>query len=106
MEPPDLRKTAERWMADDPDPATRDELRALLAAPDLAATDLADRFAAPLAFGTAGLRGVMAAGPNRMNRAVVARTTWALAETLREEAADRAGGAAQAVPHVVVGADA
>ena len=102
----DLRRHAEDWIAGDVDPAAQDELRALLAAPDLAATDLADRFAAPLAFGTAGLRGVMAAGPNRMNRAVVARTTWALAETLREEAADRAGGAAQAVPHVVVGADA
>ncbi len=102
----DLRRRAEDWIAGDVDPAAQDELRALLAAPDLAATDLADRFAAPLAFGTAGLRGVMGAGPNRMNRAVVVRTTWALAETLREEAANRAGGAAQGVPHVVVGADA
>jgi phosphomannomutase len=102
----DLRRRAEDWIAGDVDPAAQDELRALLAAPDLAATDLADRFAGPLAFGTAGLRGVMGAGPNRMNRAVVARTTWALAETLREEAANRAGGAAQGVPHVVVGADA
>jgi phosphomannomutase len=75
----DLVLCAERWAEDDPDPATRDELRALLRVPDLAKTDLADRFAGTLEFGTAGLRGVLGAGPNRMNRAVVLRTAWALA---------------------------
>jgi phosphomannomutase len=87
----DLRARAERWIADDPDPATQAELSALLRrlSPDGAidvhdptAADLADRFAGPLAFGTAGLRGVLAAGPNRMNRAVVARATWAVAREL------------------------
>ncbi len=95
-----LVSLAERWIADDPDPATQEELRALLRQPDLAATDLADRFAATLAFGTAGLRGILAAGPNRMNRAVVARATWAVARELLASvprAADRA---------VVVGGDA
>jgi phosphomannomutase len=77
-----LRTTVERWIADDPDPATQDELRALLTQPDLAATDLADRFDGGLQFGTAGLRGVIGAGPNRMNRAVVARATWALVQEL------------------------
>ncbi len=69
-------------MNDDPDPETRAELEKLLAAPDPQATDLADRFAGTLEFGTAGLRGVIGAGPNRMNRAVVLRTTWGLAEHL------------------------
>jgi phosphomannomutase len=78
----DLRAEAERWIADDPDPATREDLRALLARPDLDSTDLADRFAGPLEFGTAGLRGVLGAGSNRMNRAVVARATWGLAQVL------------------------
>ncbi len=78
----DLRARAERWIADDPDPATQAELRALLGQPDLASTDLADRFAGSLEFGTAGLRGVLGAGSNRMNRAVVARATWGLAEEL------------------------
>ena len=50
------------------------------AGPDLDA--LADRFGARLQFGTAGLRGEMGAGPNRMNRAVVIRATAGLAAYL------------------------
>ncbi len=78
----DLRTRAERWMKDDPDPATQAELGQLLAASDLDKTDLADRFAGALEFGTAGLRGVLGAGPNRMNRAVVLRTTHGLGKYL------------------------
>src|SRR5579862_8715109 len=78
----DLRARAKRWAEEDPDPTTRAELLALLAVADLAATDLADRFAGSLEFGTAGLRGIIGAGPNRMNRAVVLRTTRGLAEEL------------------------
>jgi phosphomannomutase len=100
MNSAELRASAERWMADDPDPATREELKALLAQPDLAATDLADRFAGSLEFGTAGLRGLIGAGPNRMNRAVVARATWGLAQELLASVPEvRRRG-------VVVGADA
>ncbi|HEY8040544.1 MAG TPA: phospho-sugar mutase [Polyangiaceae bacterium] len=87
-------------MAEDPDPRTREELSALLARPDLAATDLADRFSGLLEFGTAGLRGVLGAGPNRMNRAVVARATWGLAQELLASVP----GAAER--GVVVGGDA
>src|SRR5580692_10592721 len=77
-----LRALVERWIADDIDSRTQQELRALLAQGDHAATDLAERFSGPLEFGTAGLRGVLGAGPNRMNRAVVARATWGLARVL------------------------
>ena len=56
---PELREAAERWLAEDPDPATRDELRSLLDAGDEAA--VTERFAGRLEFGTAppkrGLRG-------------------------------------------------
>ncbi len=84
----DLRARAEEWIAHDPDPQTQAELRRLLASSDLSATDLADRFAGPLEFGTAGLRGVIGAGQNRMNRAVVLRATWGLARHLKEHAAN------------------
>lgn len=81
-----LREEAERWMAEDPDPATRSELLGLLQAGDEAA--LRDRFGARLAFGTAGLRGVIGAGPNRFNRSVVIRTTAGLAHYLLRELPD------------------
>jgi phosphomannomutase len=96
----ELRERVLRWIADDPDPATRDELLRLLAQPDPAATDLGDRFAGLLQFGTAGLRGVIGAGPNRMNRAVVARATWGVAQELLASVPEAASRG------VVVGGDA
>jgi phosphomannomutase len=75
-----LRRKTESWVAADPDPSTRAELETLLGAGDEAA--LAERMGGSLAFGTAGLRGAMAAGSNRMNRAVVVRTSRGLADYL------------------------
>jgi phosphomannomutase len=76
----DLRARAALWAKEDPDPRTRAELLAILEQPDLSKTDLADRFSGVLEFGTAGLRGVLGAGPNRMNRSVVLRTALGLAK--------------------------
>ncbi|MFI6577372.1 phospho-sugar mutase [Nocardiopsis sp. NPDC050513] len=89
---------ARQWLAEDPDPATREELGALLARAEsgdaAAVADLDDRFCARLEFGTAGLRGELGAGPNRMNRAVVMRAAAGISAWLAEGS------------HVVVGYDA
>ncbi|QXJ22106.1 phospho-sugar mutase [Actinomadura graeca] len=76
----DLREQAAEWLAQDPDPETRAEVQALLDAGDDRA--LADRFGARLEFGTAGLRGELGAGPNRMNRVTVMRAAAGLAARL------------------------
>jgi phosphomannomutase len=111
--PAGLRARVGAWIRDDPDPGDRAELRVLLTAcgqPDepgrAAEAGLADRFAGRLRFGTAGLRGEVGAGPNRMNRAVVRAATAALAGWLREHGpgAAPAGGAAGMA--VVIGCDA
>jgi phosphomannomutase len=91
-----LIAAARGWRDDDPDPATRAEVDALIAAEAL--DQLADRFGSRLQFGTAGLRGAVGAGPNRMNRAMVRRTTAGLAAWLSANGSD--GGT------VVVGRDA
>ena len=80
-----IKARARAWADADPDPATKAEIVALLDAPDPKQTDLPDRFGASLEFGTAGLRGVIGGGTNRMNRAVVLRTTWGLGRFLLEK---------------------
>ena len=94
----EIRAQAEVWLAADPDPVTRAELSGLLEAADV--TGLRDRFADPLQFGTAGLRGALGAGPARMNRAVVRRTTAGVARWVLGR------GPAAADAGVVVGRDA
>ncbi|MFV0493609.1 phospho-sugar mutase [Mycobacterium sp.] len=64
------------WIAHDPDPRTAAELAAC------DPQELAARFAHPLRFGTAGLRGQVRGGPDAMNVATVLRASWALARVL------------------------
>jgi phosphomannomutase len=99
----DLRAQAEHWIAGDPDGRDRAELHGLLDdGGEAAAAELADRFGARLEFGTAGLRGAVGAGPNRMNRAVVRAATAALAGWLQAGH----GGPGTAEAGVVIGCDA
>ena len=96
----DLRQAAIRWIAGDPDPGDAAELQGLLAramATEPAAIDEIAARMAPLAFGTAGLRGPLRAGPGGMNLATVRRTAAGLAAYL-----SRSGGRGT----VVVGYDA
>ncbi|ETW25877.1 phosphomannomutase [Mycobacterium gastri 'Wayne'] len=85
--------TPQEWIAHDPDPVTAAELAAC------SPGELAARFARPLTFGTAGLRGPVRGGPDAMNLAVVLRATWAVARVLAESASPRS-------ETVIVGRDA
>jgi phosphomannomutase len=91
---------AKAWRDQDPDDETRDELTALIrdaeAGSTAALADLDDRFSTRLEFGTAGLRGALGAGTNRMNRVLVSQAAAGLAAflTSREDA-----------PSVVIGYD-
>lgn len=78
-----LLAAARAFRDDDPDPETRAESDALIARATAGAesdvwSELEERFGSELSFGTAGLRGLIGAGSNRMNRRTVARTTTAL----------------------------
>ena len=81
----DLIERARAWAAEDPDATTRAELEALIEQGET--PELADRFDGRLEFGTAGLRGELGAGSNRMNRVVVIRAAAGLAAYLRHQGA-------------------
>ena len=93
---------ARAWLRQDPDAETRDELAGLVtraASGDAAAAnDLDDRFRTRLAFGTAGLRGALGAGSNRMNRVLIAQAAAGFAAYLHRRTPGR-------TPTVVIGYD-
>ncbi len=98
----ELLAQARAWLRQDPDPETRDELAGIVTGAaqgrKAALAELSDRFDGRLAFGTAGLRGELGAGPRRMNRVLVAQAAAGLAAYLNERAAGTR-------PTVVVGYD-
>mgnify|MGYP001430116028 CR=1 FL=1 len=98
----ELLDRARGWVAADPDARDRAEMTALIGAAEsgepAAVRELADRMNGQLTFGTAGLRGAIGAGPNRMNTAVVTTATAGLCQVLREDLGEGF--------HVVVGYDA
>ncbi|WP_288468357.1 phospho-sugar mutase [uncultured Curtobacterium sp.] len=79
--------TARAWIEQDPDDETRAELQRLVDAGDT--DELTARFAGRLAFGTAGLRAELGAGPLRMNRVVVTQAAAGLARFLVDTGRDR-----------------
>ncbi len=98
----ELTAAVNAWIDGDPDPATSAELAATRTAAQSgdagALAELADAFSGTLQFGTAGLRGKLGPGPNRMNRVVVSRAAAGLAQYLRDQGKDGAP--------VVIGFDA
>lgn len=97
---PAVIAVAQRWRDQDPDAETRAELDSLIAAANdgdgPAIAELHDRFDTRLEFGTAGLRGRIEAGSNRMNRVLVAQAAAGFAAYLLEKTAS---------PSVVIGYD-
>lgn len=91
---------ASAWIAQDPDPETVAELRPILdaaaAGDSTALADLESRFGSRLAFGTAGLRGELGAGTNRMNRVLVMQAAMGFAQFLLQR---------ETTPSVVIGYD-
>lgn len=90
----DLLVQARAWLAQDPDPVTREQIQQLLDTGNL--SDLEKAFWPRIAFGTAGLRGEIGGGPARMNRVLVGQTARGLADYLLEK---------ESAPSVVVGFD-
>ncbi|MGA0002538.1 MAG: phospho-sugar mutase [Candidatus Nanopelagicales bacterium] len=83
-----LSARVQSWIQQDPDPATKSQLLDLLESAQSNQTDLLelqDAFLAPLEFGTAGLRGALGAGPNRMNRVTVLQVASGLAKFLVQQ---------------------
>lgn len=77
-----MKTQVEQWLQRDPDPTTRDELQSLVDNSNW--TEIEQRFSSRLQFGTAGLRGEVGAGPNRMNRLVIQETALGLGQYLLE----------------------
>lgn len=90
-----LIAAAVAWAAQDPDPQTKAELLGLVSEGNL--SELEARMSARLDFGTAGLRGELGAGPNRMNRVLVAQAAAGIRDYVLENF--------QSSPSVVIGFD-
>lgn len=82
-----VTEKAQVWLGAAYDEATRAEVKRMLEAEDK--NDLIESFYKDLEFGTGGLRGIMGAGSNRMNRYTVGAATQGLANYLNEAFADR-----------------
>ena len=72
---------AKEWLSDTFDAETQQEIQQLI---DTQSDDLADRFYKNLEFGTGGMRGVMGAGTNRINKYTLGKATQGLSDYLHE----------------------
>ena len=70
---------ATQWLSPNFDTETQQEIQQLL---DINSSDLADRFYKDMEFGTGGMRGVMGAGTNRINKYTLGRATQGLSNYL------------------------
>ena len=74
-------KNAENWLTDFFDDKTKKEIRGLM---DSNTEELKDRFYKNLEFGTGGMRGIMGAGTNRINKYTLGKSTQGLSNYLNQ----------------------
>ena len=77
-----VQERAREWLSPFYDETTRAEVQRMLSNDDK--TELIDSFYKDLEFGTGGLRGIMGAGTNRMNRYTVGAATQGLCNYLKQ----------------------
>jgi phosphomannomutase len=103
----DLEKRVQEWISNDVSEDSKSNLQVILngamAGDQRAINYIKDAFAGELKFGTAGLRGLMGPGPNRMNAATVRRASWGLGKWALEKVTEYG---AKWKPLVVIGFDA
>lgn len=81
----EIRKKASAWLGDEFDEPTRSEVKHMMENDE---KSLIDAFYQDLEFGTGGLRGIMGAGTNRMNRYTLGMATQGLSNYLKKHAAN------------------
>lgn len=81
----EIRKKASAWLGEEFDEPTRSEVKHMMENDE---KSLIDAFYQDLEFGTGGLRGIMGAGTNRMNRYTLGMATQGLSNYLKKHAAN------------------
>ena len=77
----EILKKAQNWLSDTFDSETRTEIQQLI---NTKSDDLADRFYKNMEFGTGGMRGIMGAGTNRINKYTLGKATQGLSNYLHQ----------------------
>lgn len=79
---PTILQRASAWLQAPYDPETIDQVQSMIDSGQV--TELTDAFYKDLEFGTGGLRGIMGAGTNRMNKYTIGRATQGLSNYLKK----------------------
>ncbi len=77
----EILEQAKGWLSDTFDSETRTEIQQLI---DSNSEDLVDRFYKNMEFGTGGMRGIMGAGTNRINKYTLGKATQGLSNYLHK----------------------
>ncbi|WP_064967385.1 phospho-sugar mutase [Tenacibaculum ovolyticum] len=77
----EILNKAKLWLSDSFDSGTKNEIQQLI---DTSSNDLADRFYKNLEFGTGGMRGIVGAGTNRINKYTLGKATQGLSNYLHK----------------------